>query len=753
MSGGSAGARRVSAAYLALSLALLGVAGWCLLARALAPGDGAVVNLGARVGGEEARGIVVVAVDQPGPLRVGDQVVAIGGVPMADRLASGPPGGAAVAAGDHLAYRVLRDGALVDVDVTARAYPLFDKLAEGWPTLLVVALLVVAAAAVFQFRPGEPAARAGVVTAGLSAVTAIGPSLFPLQVLDLVAGGMFWRWLAGEVAFALLWASVLHFALAFPARWPVRRYRTWVALAYLGAPVLYGVTSVGALVVFDSPLAVLEVVGAPAVPPALLYPVAVLAVAVARYSTEPESRRQVLPPAVALGVASVAHLALWAVPTNITGAPLLPERYHPFAFIAVPFALLLVVLRHRLIDVEVALSRSLVYGGLSAAVMITYIAVVAGLALLFPPIDQVWQQAIAAAGVAAVVHPLRGWLQGRVNERFFGHADDPYHLVSTLAGRLADARTPGSMLPDVVETVAAALRLRYVAIEVETGGLPEIAASTGRPGGHTTALPLVFRGERIGRLVVVSRSAPRRRDRVALAEVARHAGAAVYTTRLTLDLRRSRDRLVRAREEERRRLLHELHDGVGPTLAAIALGLDASLRGVDQGSPTGVLLGRLRDELQGAITEIRRLAHGLRPPVLDQLGLVPAVREYAGALASRTARGAEPGVTITLEAPSALPGLPASVDVAAYRIICEALTNVTRHAHARWCAVKLWVDDDLHIEVVDDGVGLPCPASGGVGLASMRERAVELGGDCLVADRDRGGTRVLATLPLPKATG
>lgn len=270
-------------------------------------------------------------------------------------------------------------------------------------------------------------------------------------------------------------------------------------------------------------------------------------------------------------------------------------------------------------------------------------------------------------------------------------------------------------------------------------------------------MPLTYQGERVGYLVVGPRSSRdvlRRRDRIALAEVARTAGAAVYTARLTRDLRRSRDRLVRAREKERRRILHELHDGVGPTLAAVALGIDASQRSVGSDTATGVLLGRLRDELQAAIVEIRRLAHGLRPPVLDRIGLVPAIREYAGALASRSARsdGSDDGTTIVLEVPTVLPKLPASVDVAAYRIICEALTNVTRHASARSCAVRLWIDDDLHIEVVDDGIGIDAPSltDGGVGLSSMRERAAELGGECLVeADRE-GGTRVFATLPLPK---
>jgi signal transduction histidine kinase len=314
------------------------------------------------------------------------------------------------------------------------------------------------------------------------------------------------------------------------------------------------------------------------------------------------------------------------------------------------------------------------------------------------------------------------------------------------------------MLPEIVDTVSAALRLPYMAIEIQARGRSETAATVGTPTGELHRMPLTFHGERVGALVVGRRSLQReltRPDRIALAEVARHAGAAVYTARLTRDLRRSRDRLVRAREMERRRILHELHDGVGPTLAAVALGLDVSRRTVGNHTPTGELLGRLRDELQAAIVEIRRLAHGLRPPVLDRIGLIPAIREYAGALASRTA-GSESsvdGVTIVLEVPSSMPKLPPPVDVAAYRIICEALTNVTRHAAASSCAVRLWVDDDLHIEVVDDGVGLPAVTNGGVGLSSMRERATELGGECLVEAESDGGTRVFATLPLPKEGG
>jgi signal transduction histidine kinase len=292
-----------------------------------------------------------------------------------------------------------------------------------------------------------------------------------------------------------------------------------------------------------------------------------------------------------------------------------------------------------------------------------------------------------------------------------------------------------------------------VAIEIQSSGIYEQAATFGEPTGELFRLPLSYQGEQVGQLAVAPRT-PReilgRRDKIVLAEVARHAGAAVYTVRLTRDLRRSRDNVVQAREEERRRLLHDLHDGVGPTLAAIALGLHASRKAIGPTTPQGELLATLQEELDGAINEIRRLAHGLRPPELDRIGLVGAIRAYASAI---SARADDQGVTIALDVPISMPRLPSTVDVAAYRIVSEALTNVTRHASARSCAVRLWVDDDLHIEVVDDGIGLPEQHTAGVGLWSMRERATELGGDCVVSAGSGGGTKVRATLPLPKEGG
>jgi two-component system, NarL family, sensor kinase len=750
---GPAGARRVPASLPVLTLVLLGVAAWCVWSRATSPTDGTTVS---PADSGVSFGSVVVSDREAGsPLRLGDHITAIDGVELADRTTR-LPGGLPTADGDTLTYTVLREGRSIDLDVTLRPYPVLDSLATWWPMLLVVALLLASSVTVIRARPRDPAAHAAVLTSTVGIIATVGAGLFPLAAVDLVAGHQFWRWYVGELAFALLWGAVLHFALAFPEVSGLRRHRVLVAGGYLGTLGLYGLVWVGALVALDDPVERMYAVAAPVAASLFVYPPVIVYVLVRklRRTADAHTRRPLLWLLGSLVTSTLAYYALSAIPIIASGRPLMPYEYQALPFAMVPIAMAAAVLRYRALNIEVAVSRSLVYGSLFAGAIGLYVAVVALLSLVFGPIEGIWHQGAIAAAIAVLVQPLRSRLRTLINKRLYGEHDDPFRVVSALASRLENTPTASTMLPEIVETVAAALRLPYMAIEIQARGRSETAASVGVAAGERFRIPLTFHGERVGNLVVGKRSQREltRPDRMALAELARHAGAAVYTARLTRDLRRSRDRLVRAREMERRRILHELHDGVGPTLAAVALGLDVSRRTVGEQTPTGELLSRLRDELQAAIVEIRRLAHGLRPPVLDRIGLIPAIREYAGALASRTG-GSEAslnGVTIVLEVPSTMPKLPAPVDVAAYRIICEALTNVTRHSHANSCAVRLWIDDDLHIEVVDDGVGLPAVTNGGVGLSSMRERATELGGECLVeADHD-GGTRVFATLPLPK---
>ena len=282
--------------------------------------------------------------------------------------------------------------------------------------------------------------------------------------------------------------------------------------------------------------------------------------------------------------------------------------------------------------------------------------------------------------------------------------------------------------------------------------MPRRPPAAGRPAHPEIVVPLLMRGTQAGSLIVAQRTPTEHyseRDLALLEDLARHIAVAAHAAALTRDLQRSRESLVAAREEERRRIRRDLHDGLGPALAGVAFGLDAA-RNTLAADPeaTAATLAELKTEVQASIADVRRLVYDLRPPALDQLGLVPALQQYAARL---TERGA---LDISLSAP-ALPPLPAAVEVAAYRIATEALTNAARHSRARRTSVSFTVDDaTLRLEVADDGIGLPAQRDSrgtGLGLAAMAERAAELGGTCSAAARDRG-TSVVAVLPLAVAS-
>jgi signal transduction histidine kinase len=210
-------------------------------------------------------------------------------------------------------------------------------------------------------------------------------------------------------------------------------------------------------------------------------------------------------------------------------------------------------------------------------------------------------------------------------------------------------------------------------------------------------------------------------------------------------LARSRGRIVAAREEERRRLRRDLHDGLGPTLAAVGLKLDlARERSETDPGAVAPLLDEIRTDVRNVISDVRRLARELRPPTLDSLGLVGALQQQATALGG----GAGPSIVVEVS-DEPIPHLPAAVEVAAYRIATEAMANVVRHAEATSCVVHLAMDrDGLVIEVTDDGRGVDAAAPAGVGLRSIDERAAEVGGEVDLIARPGGGTIVRARLPL-----
>ena len=339
-----------------------------------------------------------------------------------------------------------------------------------------------------------------------------------------------------------------------------------------------------------------------------------------------------------------------------------------------------------------------------------------------------------------------------------------------MSQRLGATLAPDAVMPAVVEMVAQALKLPYAAIVLKEGSQLISAASYGAPADELLRLPLIYQAETIGELHVSPRGPGEPwtpADRHLLDELAWHAGVAAHAVRLTADLQRSnaslaaaRERLVTAREEERRRLRRDLHDGLGPALAALTLKAGAARKLIPRDQAAAdALLAELSEDMHAIVGDIRRLVYELRPPTLDELGLAGAIREraahYTAGNGSASANGSNgtdshTELRIFVSAPDHLPSLPAAVEVAAYRITQEALTNVARHAHAHTCRVRLTCDDLLQLEIVDDGTGISSERHAGVGLVAMRERASELGGTCVVEPVPEGGTRVLARLPISK---
>jgi signal transduction histidine kinase len=338
----------------------------------------------------------------------------------------------------------------------------------------------------------------------------------------------------------------------------------------------------------------------------------------------------------------------------------------------------------------------------------------------------------------------------------YGERDDPYAVLARLGKRLEAAVVTDDILPNLVETIAITLKLPYVAIFLGSVGENTIAASygtstVGRRDEHLN-LPLIYQGEPVGQLVMAPRAGaePFSKDELKLlGDVSRQVGVAAHNVRLAKELQKSRARLVTAREEERRRLRRDLHDGLGPTLASQTLKLDAAMDLIDD-DPAAArsLMLDIKDHSQQTVTRIRRLVYDLRPPALDDLGLIGALRAHISQLQS-----VSNGLVIDfIEPEENLPSLPAAIEVAAYRIIQEGLTNVVRHAHAQQCRIALSMlnqkGSQVIIRIDDDGVGLPQDLQPGVGIASMRERAAELGGSCTLERNNAGGTRIEAILPL-----
>ncbi|MEW2352753.1 histidine kinase [Spirillospora sp. NPDC029432] len=405
----------------------------------------------------------------------------------------------------------------------------------------------------------------------------------------------------------------------------------------------------------------------------------------------------------------------------------------------VPICIAIAITRYRLYDIDLVIGRTLVYAGLVVVITGVYFALVGLISNVFAGRGpMVGLFGAIAAGV--VFEPARRRLQRAVDRLIHGERD-PYRIADRLNRRLQTTSDPAAALAAAASMVREALRASGVRIEVlDRDGRTTAATEDGELGDAPRLVPLVWHGEPVGRLLF---GVTRRPDARTAGVLARNLAELTSSARLAADVQRSRERILRAREEERRRLRRDLHDGLGPTLASLAMTVDAA-RITLKSDPAAVdaLLEDLRLTMGRTIGDIRELVYGLRPPALDDLGLAGAIRALGGVVAT----GDGPEVEVEVEGD--LGELPAAAEVAAYRIVQEALTNVYRHAQAGNALVRLSLNGDLHVWVGDDGVGMAEGARSGVGMSSMRERAAEIGGSCTVEPGPEGGTVVRARLPV-----
>lgn len=414
----------------------------------------------------------------------------------------------------------------------------------------------------------------------------------------------------------------------------------------------------------------------------------------------------------------------------------------------IPLSFLLALLRFRLWEADRVMKRALVYGALTAIVIAIY-AIIVGLAgALMPASKGRAVPVLAAVVIALVLQPLRARLERTVNRLLYGERDEPYAVISRLGQRLEGTFAHDAVLTTIVETVSTALRLPYVAIALRHEDTFRVVASHGAATDDTVLWPLTYGHENIGQFFASPRSAGESfsvADRRLLDDVARQSGIALQALRLTSDLEQANRRLISVRREERQRLRRDLHDGLGPHLASQTLILDAARRLMPSDPATAdELLNHLQRHMQTAVDDVRGLVNSLRPASLGELGLAEALKEEAAAFRYT-------GLEINVCAVVALGDLPAPVEVAAYRVAMEAMTNVVRHAGARTCEVTLALNEPaglLRLDVADDGVGLPSDHHRGVGLTSMYERTIELGGHWSIEPRPDGGTLVWATFPI-----
>ena len=440
--------------------------------------------------------------------------------------------------------------------------------------------------------------------------------------------------------------------------------------------------------------------------------------------------------------AGATILSLSFVPLVIPYAALPPPIWltpvlHLLSQAVYPAAILVAVLRSRMWGLRLAVSRTALAGLLTATLVTLYVAVTVVATRLVP--GEGAAAIVGAAVVAVAVQPARLWLEQRVHRLVYGDAASPTRVVRRLGSHLRLAESTDDLLRGLAADIGAAMRLESVTIDTP----PRAPIVWGSPAGQPIQVPLSHRGQPVGSLLATLPGGESlgSRGQQTLTDLATVVATAAAVGRAAADVEEARSRLSRARLEERQVIRREIHDGLGPALAGLRLGLQGA-RNLLTTDPAGAaeLLSGLQSELDQRVTDVRTLSHHLLPPVLDELGLTAALAELA-------ARHGENGTPVALDLHHDEP-LDARTAAAAYGIISEAVTNAFRHSGTHVCRVETHTTAaGFALTVIDHGRGMAADARAGVGTRSMRERAEEQGGSLAIETGPDGGTSVSALLP------
>lgn len=682
-----------------------------------------------------------------GSIQAGDLVIAVNGTDLETWAQSliGSHQGSEWEIGQTLIYTISRSGKELEIPVTLRQYPLKANLINNWGLISFAIAFLLIAGFVRIRQPNHSGGQILFLTAcALAGSTAWS---FGLQVSDFTNGTGFWFYKISTLLFYnLFWIGGLHFALIFPKPNPILLKSRFIIPAIYVIPYLLLGTFL--IVARRASSGILDWFSRWTIPEGMHASLFLSMTLFAliwqyRHNRTGKTSHQIRWIAFAGLLSGSSGLLLYIIPGAL-GHQIIDLNLAGLIVIPFPLAIAIAILRHNLFDIDKLINRTMVYGALSGSTIALYIFIVGYMSDTFRINDRSLITFLTTGLVAILFQPLRNLLQKSVNRWMYGDRDEPYQVLANLSDQMGKTLSPENTLPTLIETIARTLKLPFVTITLFHSGKEETQATFGLPKEPFIQLPLIHHSELIGYLKVSQRSQDEEfslSEKHLLENIAAQASTAAFNVRLMHDLQRARLNLVTAREEERRRIRRDLHDGLGPNLASLTLRAD-TIHNLLESDPKQAdqMLGDLKRQIQSTIQDIRSLVYELRPPALDELGLIGALESFIDK------QGTTPP-EIILKAARPFPELSAALEVAVYRIAMEGLNNIFRHAKAQHAYIEIQIKNkQLSIDIQDDGIGMLPGAVTGVGLASMRERAEELGGEFSILHA-QSGFHILAKIP------